>query len=79
MASRENRDDIVLATKFTSGWMAHKPEHLQSNYIGTGGKSMKLSVDASLKKLQTSYIDLLYVHWWDYTTEKAQSGDQVCE
>lgn len=69
MVSRRNRDEIVLATKFTSGWMAHKPEHLQSNYIGTGSKSMKLSVEASLKKLQTTYIDLLYVHWWDYTTE----------
>ena len=22
----------------------------------------------SLKKLQTDYIDLLYVHWWDFTT-----------
>jgi aryl-alcohol dehydrogenase-like predicted oxidoreductase len=69
MASRNNRDDIVLATKFTSGWMSHKPERLQSNYIGNGTKSLKLSVEASLKKLQTSYIDLLYVHWWDYTTE----------
>jgi aryl-alcohol dehydrogenase-like predicted oxidoreductase len=25
-------------------------------------------VSDSLKKLRTSYIDLLYVHWWDYTT-----------
>jgi len=31
-------------------------------------KSLAHSVDASLKKLQTSYIDLLYIHWWDYTT-----------
>lgn len=29
---------------------------------------MVMSVDASLKKLKTSYIDVLYVHWWDYTT-----------
>jgi aryl-alcohol dehydrogenase-like predicted oxidoreductase len=25
-------------------------------------------VEASLKKLRTSYIDILYVHWWDWTT-----------
>lgn len=25
-------------------------------------------VEDSLKKLRTSYIDLLYVHWWDYST-----------
>lgn len=25
-------------------------------------------VEDSLKKLRTSYIDILYLHWWDYTT-----------
>ena len=29
---------------------------------------MKISVDASVKKLRTSYIDILYMHWWDYNT-----------
>ncbi|KAL4861232.1 NADP-dependent oxidoreductase domain-containing protein [Aspergillus spectabilis] len=29
---------------------------------------MRVSVDRSLRKLQTDYIDLLYVHWWDFTT-----------
>ena len=29
---------------------------------------MTISVDASLKKLRTHYIDILYLHWWDYTT-----------
>ncbi|KAJ3013084.1 hypothetical protein HKX48_005929 [Thoreauomyces humboldtii] len=31
-------------------------------------KSMKLSLDASLAKLKTSYVNILYVHWWDYST-----------
>ena len=30
-------------------------------------KSLHNSVNASLKKLRTDYIDILYVHWWDYT------------
>lgn len=29
---------------------------------------MHLSVEASLKKLRTDYIDILYLHWWDYAT-----------
>ena len=40
----------------------------KTHYIGNGSKVLHLSVEASLKKLRTSYIDILYVHWWDYTT-----------
>jgi aryl-alcohol dehydrogenase-like predicted oxidoreductase len=29
---------------------------------------MHLSVEASLKKLRTSYIDIFYLHWWDFDT-----------
>lgn len=66
------RDQMVIATKFTTGYQAHKiddhPEIIQSNYLGNNSKSLRLSVEASLKKLQTDYIDVLYVHWWDFTT-----------
>lgn len=27
-----------------------------------------MSVRDSLKKLQTEWIDILYLHWWDHTT-----------
>jgi len=37
-------------------------------YTGNNAKSLHLSVEASLKKLRTTYIDLLYVHWWDWDT-----------
>ena len=29
---------------------------------------MHVSVEQSLQKLRTSYIDLLYLHWWDWDT-----------
>ena len=35
----------------------------KAHYIGNNLKSLHLSVEASLKKLQTSYIDILYLHW----------------
>ncbi|KAL3419641.1 Norsolorinic acid reductase B [Phlyctema vagabunda] len=68
MASRNNRDEIVLATKYSSPYQLHLKEKMQSNYGGNGSKSMKLSVENSLRSLQTSYVDVLYVHWWDYNT-----------
>ena len=36
---------------------------------------MKLSVEASLKKLRTTYIDILYVHWWDWTSSVEEVMD----
>ncbi|PYI14864.1 norsolorinic acid reductase [Aspergillus japonicus CBS 114.51] len=70
MKLRNNRDQMVIATKYTTGYRtAHlDTEPLQSNFVGNSVKSLRVSVDASLRKLQTDYIDLLYVHWWDFTT-----------
>lgn len=64
------RDQMVIATKFTTGYQTHKgfDNIIHSNFVGNNKKSLKHSLDASLKKLQTDYIDLLYVHWWDFTT-----------
>ncbi|KAH7384738.1 NADP-dependent oxidoreductase domain-containing protein [Cadophora sp. MPI-SDFR-AT-0126] len=67
MATRENREQIVLATKYTTIYTSGKGA-MNSNFSGNHSKSLKNSIDASLKKLRTDYIDLLYVHWWDFTT-----------
>ncbi|KAK9367900.1 NADP-dependent oxidoreductase domain-containing protein [Lipomyces kononenkoae] len=71
MAQRGNRDELVLATKFTTYYPgAEKTKNIgiRSNFQGNHSKSLKLSVEASLSKLRTNYIDLLYMHWWDFTT-----------
>lgn len=69
MAERKVRDEIVLATKFTTCYPdPNNSPRQRINYAGNSTKSLKVSLEASLKKLQTSYIDLLYVHWWDFTT-----------
>ncbi|CDM28921.1 hypothetical protein DTO013E5_1270 [Penicillium roqueforti] len=68
MEARGVRDQIVLATKYTSPYRTHNKSEIQANFVGNNAKSLKLSVEASLKKLRTEYIDLLYVHWWDFST-----------
>ncbi|KAJ5765944.1 norsolorinic acid reductase A [Penicillium odoratum] len=70
MKARGNRDQMVIATKYTTGYRGHHADHepIQSNFVGNSMKSMHVSVNASLKKLQTDYIDVLYLHWWDLTT-----------
>ena len=60
IAKTGRRDEMVLATKYS---MAYKnesePTLLRSNFGGNSAKSLHVSVEASLKKLQTSYIDLV--------------------
>jgi aryl-alcohol dehydrogenase-like predicted oxidoreductase len=71
MAERGNRDEMVIATKFTTYYPGAEQSAklgIRSNFSGNHSKSLKLSLEASLKKLQTSYVDILYIHWWDHTT-----------
>ncbi|TVY33061.1 Norsolorinic acid reductase B [Lachnellula subtilissima] len=68
MKRRGNRDEMVIATKFTTPYRAGKGDkEIIINAAGNGSKSLHVSLEKSLKKLQTTYIDVLYVHWWDYT------------
>lgn len=58
------RDDVVLATKFSLG---DSPDAgLQRS--GNSRKAMRQSVEASLKRLKTDRIDLLWVHMPDGVT-----------
>ncbi|KAI0346388.1 aryl-alcohol dehydrogenase [NADP(+)] [Trametopsis cervina] len=68
MEQRGIRDQIVLATKYTTPYKRAEDAKQRTHYAGNNTKSLHLSVEASLKKLRTSYIDILYVHWWDYTS-----------
>ncbi|KAJ7250425.1 NADP-dependent oxidoreductase domain-containing protein [Mycena rebaudengoi] len=71
------RDQLVIATKYTTNFKRGNDAIAQKvNYTGNNIKSMHLSVEASLKKLRTTYIDILYVHWWDWATsvEEVMNG-----
>ncbi|THU97164.1 Aldo/keto reductase [Dendrothele bispora CBS 962.96] len=69
MEERGVRDQIVLATKYTAFYKPSDPNiHQRINFVGNNIKNMYLCVEDSLKKLRTEYIDVLYVHWWDWDT-----------
>ena len=60
MAKTGRRDEIVLATKYTAPYKSFSGANkMQVNFGGNSAKSLHVSVEASLKKLQTSYIDLV--------------------
>ncbi|MDX1576896.1 MAG: aldo/keto reductase [Gemmatimonadota bacterium] len=59
-----DRDHWIVATKYTLA--ALRPE--DPNASGNHRKSMVRAVEASLERLDTDYIDLLWVHAWDFTT-----------
>ncbi|KAK7453186.1 putative aryl-alcohol dehydrogenase aad14 [Stygiomarasmius scandens] len=69
METRGIRDQIVVATKYSFNYkIVDSSIKNKVNYHGNNHKSMLLSLEASLKKLRTNYIDLFYVHVWDYET-----------
>src|SRR6266446_2323184 len=57
-----NRDDLVIATK------ARFPMGEGPNDVGLSRKHVLSAVNASLRRLQTDYIDLYQVHCWDPKT-----------
>lgn len=57
------RDRMVVATKYTLAM-----DHADPNSAGNQRKNLVLAVEQSLQRLDTDYIDLLWVHAWDEWT-----------
>jgi len=69
MEARGVRDQIVIATKYTTQFKRLDDAYKQKvHFAGNSTKTLRNSVEASLKKLRTTYIDVLYLHWWDFST-----------
>ena len=62
-----DRDHFVVATKYTLHTRRDDP-----NFSGNHRKNMMQSLDGSLKRLKTDFIDLYWLHAWDYTTPEEE-------
>nr|POF04878.1 putative aryl-alcohol dehydrogenase aad14 [Quercus suber] len=80
MKQRHNRDLLVVATKFSTAYTSYRQGKGKTvNYAGNHKRALKMSVRDSLAKLQTDWIDLLYVHWWEWTTSIEEVMDSLHE
>ncbi|MGB5820168.1 MAG: aldo/keto reductase [Saonia sp.] len=58
---KSEREYIVLGTKYTDAMPGKDP-----NMAGNSRKNMVQSLERSLKRLDTDYIDVFWVHSWDF-------------
>ncbi|KAJ5713091.1 Aldo/keto reductase [Penicillium malachiteum] len=77
--ARQNRDSLVLGTKFSMDYRSYAigKGSQAANFAGNSRRSIHVSVRDSLKKLRTDYIDIYYVHFWDYTTSIKEVMDAL--
>lgn len=82
-AARKNRDKVILATKIGGNGLKWIHDGSDINRA-----SITASVEASLKRLQTDYIDLYQLHWpnrgsyhfgqhWTYKTKNSSNEHEI--
>ncbi|KAJ5709400.1 Aldo/keto reductase [Penicillium malachiteum] len=77
--ARQNRDSLVLATKFSMDYRSYAigmGPHA-ANFTGNSRRCIHVAVRDSLKKLRTDFIDIYYVNYWDYTTSIREIMDTL--
>ncbi|CAG8759937.1 19408_t:CDS:10, partial [Dentiscutata erythropus] len=77
----DKRSQVVIATKYTSNSTSMMPNtKYNPNAGGNHRKCLVENLDASLKRLGTGYVDIMYVHSWEFRTpteEVIRSLDDV--
>jgi len=66
-ASRGKRNDIILASKVVGPGEDWLP-HIRNGKSRLNRKTIETALDASLKRLQTDYLDIYQLHWPDRKT-----------
>ena len=80
------RENVVLVTKGAREWVRDNPDRRSATVSDSDPKRLLTSIDESLKRLQTDYIDLFLIHWPDhnrafsepmYALEKAKAAGKI--
>lgn len=62
MVARSNREELIIATKYSSAYTQDGSEStIRANRGGNATKSMVQSLEKSLQRLQTRYVDIVSV------------------
>ncbi|CAG8588328.1 25544_t:CDS:2, partial [Racocetra persica] len=63
----DKRSQVVVATKYTANVTTLMPnQKYNPNAGGNHRKSLVENLDESLKRLNTGYVDIMYVHAWEF-------------
>ena len=70
LKTRSRREDVILATKVScpSDRVTWMPRDKPNEPVQVNRAAIRASIDASLQRLGTDYVDLLQIHWPDRFT-----------
>ena len=71
------RENVLLVTKGAREWVRDNPDRRSATVSDSDPKRLLTSIDESLKRLQTDYIDLFLIHWPDHNRAFSEPMDAL--